>query len=119
MKTTLLMLPLLCLLALSLGAAALDPVVTEAVVNGPVESVWKAYTVKSAIESWMVAKTDIDLKVGGLWRNSYNKDSNLNDDNSIHNVILALDPPHMIAIRTVKTPDNFPYPAITKCWTVL
>ena len=104
---------------MSANAAELPPVVTEGVVNATVETVWKAFTEKLEIEKWMVAKTEIDLKVGGLWRTSYSKDSNLNDDAAIHHTILAFDPGRMLAFRTIKTPKNFPYPDITKAWTVI
>lgn len=110
---------LFCLNLARIPATAVDPVVTEGVVNGSVDAAWKAFTEKSVIEKWMVAKTDIDLKVGGLWRTSYSKDSDLNDDMAIHHTILAFDPGHMLAFRTIKAPKDFPYPAITRTWTVV
>ena len=112
-------LTLFCLSVVRIPAASLDPVITEGIVNGTVDSVWKAFTEKSVIEQWMVAKTDIDLKIGGLWRTSYSKDSDLNDDMAIHHTILAFDPGRMLAFRTIKTPKNFPYPDITRTWTVV
>jgi len=101
-------------------SAPQGPVITEAVVNAPVTEVWKAFTTQGGIESWMVAKTDIDLRPGGLWRTSYSKDSNLNDDASIHHTILAYDPFRMLASRTIKPPKNFAFPnAILKTWSVV
>jgi uncharacterized protein YndB with AHSA1/START domain len=101
-------------------SAAQEPIVTEAVINAPVAEVWKAFTTKGGMESWMVAKTDIDLRPGGLWRTSYNKDSNLSDDTAIQHTILAYDPGRMLASRTIKPPKNFPFPnAIVKTWTVV
>src|SRR5215468_2253878 len=97
-----------------------DPIVTEAVINAPIAEVWKDWTTKDGIESWMVAKTEIDLRVGGTWRTSYSKDSNLEDDTSIHHTVLAYDPGRMFSFRTVKTPKNFPFAsAISKTWTVV
>jgi uncharacterized protein YndB with AHSA1/START domain len=93
--------------------------VTEGVVNAPVDAVWKAFTTKSGIEAWMVAKTEFELKVGATWRTSYSKDSNLNDDTAIHHTILAYDPGRMLAFRTIKFPGNFPFPAVTNTWTVV
>ena len=109
---------LLCCNVMLSRAASLEPVVTEAVVNAPVEKVWKAFTDKSVIEQWMVAKTEIELKIGATWRTSYSKDSNLNDDMAIHHTILAFDRGRMLAFRTIKPPKNFPYPAITNTWAV-
>jgi len=110
-----------CLLSITIAkAASVDPVVTEGIVNAPIEEVWKSFSTKEGIESWMVAKTEFELRVGATWRTSYNKDSNLNDDASIHHIILAYDPGRMLAFRTVKTPGNFPFPnAIAKTWNVI
>jgi uncharacterized protein YndB with AHSA1/START domain len=107
------------LIAVALVAAPAEPVVTEVVVNAPVEAVWKAWTTKEGLEAWLVGKTEIDLKVGGVWLTNYSKDSNLKDDSTIHQEILAFDPGRMLAFRTVKTPANFPFPLITQTWTVL
>src|SRR5882672_2975886 len=100
------------LVASCLFAASSGPVVTDFVVNGPVDAVWKAFTTKAAIETWMVAKTEFELKVGATWRTSYIKDSNLNDDQAIHMMILSYDPGRMLSYRTVKMPSNFPYPEV-------
>jgi uncharacterized protein YndB with AHSA1/START domain len=101
-------------------AASVEPVVIEGIVNAPIEQVWKAFTTKEGIESWMVTKTEFQLRVGATWRTSYSKDSNLNDDASIHHTILAYDPGRMLAFRTIKTPRNFPFPnAISKTWNVV
>jgi len=110
-----------CLLSVTIAkAASVDPVVTEGIVNAPIEEVWKSFSTKEGIESWMVAKTEFELRVGATWRTSYSKDSNLNDDASIHHIILAYDPGRMLAFRTVKTPANFPFPnAIAKSWNVI
>jgi uncharacterized protein YndB with AHSA1/START domain len=110
-----------CLLSITIvKAASVEPVITEGIVNAPLEEVWKSFSTKEGIESWMVAKTEFELRVGATWRTSYSKDSNLNDDASIHHIILAYDPGRMLAFRTIKTPGNFPFPnAISKTWNVI
>jgi uncharacterized protein YndB with AHSA1/START domain len=120
MRKVILFAGLALLLAITpLWSAPQDPIVTEAIIDAPLAEVWQAFTTRDGIESWMVAKTDIDLRPGGLWRTSYSKDSNLNDDASIHQMILAYDPGRMLAFRTIKPPKNFPFPnAIAKTWTV-
>jgi uncharacterized protein YndB with AHSA1/START domain len=101
-------------------AASVEPIIIEGTVNAPIEEVWKSFSTKEGIESWMVAKTEFELRVGATWRTSYSKDSNLNDDASIHHTILAYDPGKMLAFRTIKTPGNFPFPnAILKTWNVI
>lgn len=96
------------------------PLVNDAILNATPQEVWKAWTTKEGIESWMVAKTEIDLKVGALWKTSYSKDSTLDDDGSIHQQILSMDPGRMLSFRTVKSPKNFPYAEpIAKTWVVV
>ena len=100
--------------------ASTEALVTEAVVNAPIERVWDAFTTKAGIESWMVANTDIELAVGGRWRNAYKKGADLDGDSAIHQVILSLDPGRMLSFRTVKSPKNFPFAAtIGQTWTVI
>jgi uncharacterized protein YndB with AHSA1/START domain len=110
-----------CFLSVTIvKAASVEPIIIEGIVNAPIEEVWKSFSTKEGIESWMVAKTEFELRVGATWRTSYNKDSNLNDDASIHHIILAYDPGRMLAFRTIKTPGNFPFPnAILKTWNVI
>jgi uncharacterized protein YndB with AHSA1/START domain len=101
-------------------AMAAEPLVAEGVVNAPTDTVWSAWTTVEAMQSWMVAKADIDLRVGGLWRTSYSRDAGLDGDAAIHHRILAFDPGRMLAFQTVKTPKNFPFPtAIRQAWTVV
>jgi len=107
------------MLVASGAVAAADPVVTEAVLNAPVEAVWKGWTTKAGLEAWLVGKTEIDLKVGGIWLTNYNKDSNLKDDTTIEQTILAFDPGRMLAFRTTRAPANFPHRKITQTWTVV
>jgi len=98
--------------------AAPEPVVTEALLNAPVDAVWKAMTTNAALEAWLVGRSEMDLRVGGAWRTNYSKDSNLKDDSTIQHMILAFDPGRMLSFRTVKAPANFPYPEITQTWNV-
>jgi uncharacterized protein YndB with AHSA1/START domain len=94
--------------------------VTEGVINAPVADVWAAFTTKAGLESWMVAHTDIELKVGGRWRTHYDPKGMLGDAGGIEHTILALDPKRMIAFRTVKPPEKFPFKkALEAMWTVV
>jgi len=110
----------ICLAAAgTVSAQTTAPVVTEAVVNAPVSEVWKAFTTREGMESWMVGRTEIDLQPGGSWRTSYRRESKLDDGTTIHHTILALDPERMLAYRTIKPPSDFPFPnAIVRTWTV-
>jgi len=109
-----------CVLVTSLSAQSADVIVTEGVVNAPIDEVWKAWTTREGMESWMVGKTDFELTVGTIWHTSYDKKSSLDDESTIHQQLLAYDPLRMLAIRTVKPPKGFPFPnAIGNTWTVV
>ena len=104
----------------SIQAQPPDRVITEGLIDAPVAEVWKAFTTKEGIESWMVAKTEFELRIGATWRTSYSRDSTLDDGQSIHHTILAFDPERMLAFRTIKAPDGSPFgEEITKAWTVV
>jgi uncharacterized protein YndB with AHSA1/START domain len=108
------------LTVVSVAAQRTDAIVTDGVVNASVDEVWKAWTTREGMESWMVGKTDFELTVGAMFRTSYDKKSTLDDDNTIHQQLLAYDPGRMITLRTVRPPKGFPFPnAIGHTWTVV
>ena len=94
--------------------------VTEGVIDAPREEVWKAFTTKEGQESWNVAHAEIDCRVGGKMLTHYDAKGKIGDADTIENVILALDPGHMMTIKVGKPPEKFPFKqAIKKVWTVL
>ena len=85
-----------------------------------VEKAWNAFTRPEEMTKWMVAKAEIDLRVGGKMLTSYSKDSNLHDEKTIENTYLSFDPQRMISIKATGQPKGFPFPeAIKKMWTVI
>lgn len=113
---------LACLIAggVALFGASADSFAVGGIVNAPVRDVWTAFTTKEGIESWMVTKTEFELRVGATWRTSYRRDSDLNDDAALHHTILSFDPGRMLSFRTIKPPSGFPFPnALAKAWTVV
>ena len=111
----------LSFLGLEGGQAGNDkPVIHEGIVKGSVKEVWTAFTTKEGIQSWMVPIADIDLKVGGLMRTSYNPKGKIGDKGTIENTILSYHPHRMLSIRATKAPESFPFKnAIQKMWTVI
>ncbi len=111
------------LVFLLLGAGPLapqPPLVTEAVVNAPVDSVWAAFTTDRGLESWMAPHATIDLRIGGAMRTVYDPKARLGDPSTIENAVLAYEPLRMLAIRVSHAPTGFPFPnAIKAMWTVI
>jgi uncharacterized protein YndB with AHSA1/START domain len=92
----------------------------EATVDAPVADVWDAFTTNEGFESWAVAHAEIDLRVGGDMRTSYNPQSTLHDEHTIVNRILSLEPQRMLSIRNVQAPAGFKNAELFQgCWTVI
>lgn len=94
--------------------------VSEAIINAPVKEVWRLFTTKEGMESWMVAHAEIDLKVGGLMRTHYDPKGALGDPKTIVNQILTFEPERMFSIKVYQAPVDFPLPeAVKEMWTVI
>jgi uncharacterized protein YndB with AHSA1/START domain len=92
----------------------------EAVVDAPAEKVWAALTTKKGVESWMVAKAEIDLRVGGKMLTHYDPKGILGDENTIENIIISYEPMRMFSIKVGKPPAKFPFKgAVGDMWTVI
>ena len=104
------------------GGAAQDtsPIVSEAIVEAPLDAVWAAWTTSDGLRSWLAPHAAIDLRLGGLMRTNYNVRGALDDPQTIENRVLSYDPGRMLSIKVAKAPDSFPFPnAIQEMWTVI
>jgi uncharacterized protein YndB with AHSA1/START domain len=97
-----------------------EPLVSEAIVNAPVNEVWRLFTTSEGMESWMVAHAEIELKIGGLMRTHYDPKGTLGDANTIVNQVLSFEPERMLSIRVQQAPANFPLPGVVgNVWSVI
>ena len=103
------------------GPSSTSPVVAEVVVGAAFQEVWDLFTTRDGIEAWQVGRaSEMELRPGAEWRTSYDEDSNLEDGTVITSEVLAVDPGRMLAMRTTKPPEDFPFPnAILDAWSVL
>jgi len=76
-------------------------------INVPLDSVWRAYTTEKGWESWAVAIADIDFKINGQIRTSYNKDGEIGDESTITLHVVNYIPNRMITLQAELT-KNFP-----------
>jgi uncharacterized protein YndB with AHSA1/START domain len=113
----------IAVLALAAGAAArADDVsfVNEGIVDAPIAEVWRIWSTSEGYKVLGPALAEVDLRVGGTIRSRYRADGVLGDAETIENVILAYEPPTMMAIKITKPPATFPFKeAWRKPWTVL
>lgn len=96
--------------ALMLGAASAHAertLVTEGDIPAPVSDVWEAFTTAEGFMSWCVPKAEFDFRVGGEMRTAYNPASNLHDEHTIVNRVLAFEPERMLAMQNVQAPRGF------------
>jgi uncharacterized protein YndB with AHSA1/START domain len=113
---------LLLLVAVCGTATAADEVsfVNEGIVPAPIDEVWKVFATSEGYKAMGPALAEVDLRIGGTIRSRYRADGTLGDAETIENVILAYEPPTMIATRIQKTPATFPFKeAWKKPWTVI
>jgi len=97
-----------------------EPIVSEAIINAPVQEVWRLWTTGEGMQSWMAARADIDLRVGGLMRTRYADDGPLGDDKTIVNRILSFERERMLSIQVQTPPADFPWKqAVGDMWTVI
>lgn len=100
--------------------AQVDTLVTEGVVNAPVQAVWRAWTTSAGLQAWLAPHADIELRLGGLMRTQYDPKGTLGDAGTIENRVLAFEPERMLAIQVARAPEGFPFKAeVTSMWTVL
>jgi uncharacterized protein YndB with AHSA1/START domain len=110
------------LLTFAASAFAADGVsfVNEGVVDAPVDEIWKVFTTAEGYKILGVAQAEVDLRIGGTIRSRYSTTGPLGDDETIENLIMAYEPPSMIATRIQRTPKGFPFKEAWKnSWTVV
>ena len=94
--------------------------VHEGIVAAAVKDVWAALTTKEGQESWMVAHSEVELKIGGRMRTHYDPKGKIGDPKTIENIIISYDPERMLSIQVTKTPEGFPFPnAVKNMWTII
>jgi uncharacterized protein YndB with AHSA1/START domain len=97
-----------------------EPIVHSGIVEAPIAEVWDAWTTSAGIVKWMAPAGEVELKIGGKYRTSYTKGSDLTGPDVIENTILAFDPQRMLAFKNTRAPENFPFKkALDRAWTVI
>lgn len=107
MKLRILMLMLLAALAPGTAMAGERVLRTEAVVHAPASEVWKAFTTKDGIQSWMVPVAEVDLRLGGTIQTNYNPKAKIGDPGTIVHRILSYEPERMLATQFM-APEGAP-----------
>jgi uncharacterized protein YndB with AHSA1/START domain len=75
-------------------------------VNVPLDDVWKAYTTKEGWEGAFVEKAEVDWKVGGLIKTTYDPNATIGDSTTIYLTIVNYVPKRLITLQA-NVSDNF------------
>ena len=101
-------------------AAGEGRITSEGIIEAPVATVWDLWTTRKGLESCIVARAEIDLKVGGKMLSHYDAKGAIGDPNTIENLILAYEPQRMLTLKVGKPPEKFPFKeAVKNMWTVV
>ncbi len=120
MRRGTIVLALVVLLSRGVSAQDVSPVVSEGIVDAPVDTVWAAWTTSAGLRSWLAPHAEIDLRIGGTMRTNYDARGVLGDRQTVGNTILSFEPRRMLSIKVAATPDGFPFAtAIRHMWTVI
>ncbi len=76
-------------------------------VKVPIQAVWEAYTTKQGWEGAFVALAEIDLKVGGTIKTSYDKNATIGDSSTIILHLINYVPQKLITLQAELSP-HFP-----------
>lgn len=99
-------------------AQNVEPIVSEGVVDAPLERVWRAWTTTEGLKEWLAPHVDIDFRIGGAMRTNYDPNGSLDDPQTIINEVVSFEPEQKMTIRVKQAPANFPFPnAIYKMTT--
>lgn len=81
--------------------------IQEFTVNVPIDSVWNTYTTKEGWESAFVAIAEIDFKINGTIKTSYDKNATIGDSTTIVNNIINYVPKKILTLQA-EISENFP-----------
>lgn len=91
--------------------------VHEAIINGPMDLVWRLMTTERGMETWLAPQADVDLRVGGLVRTHQDPKGTLGDPQTLVNRVLSLEPGRKFAFRVDRAPQGFPLgPFLVGTW---
>jgi uncharacterized protein YndB with AHSA1/START domain len=74
-----------------------------------VAEVWRVFSTAEGYTRLGVAKADMDFRLGGLIRTTYDPTQPLDGEEAIQTEILAYEPLRMIATRIHRPPASFPF----------
>ncbi len=97
-----------------------DSFQVESVIDASIQRVWQAFTDPADLTKWSVKLAEVDLRVSGLIRTSYDASAVLGDESTFETRILTFETNRMIAFQPVIVPKDLPSrDAYMKIWTIV
>jgi uncharacterized protein YndB with AHSA1/START domain len=79
----------------------------EIVVAAPAAEVWRLIATAEGFSSWAAPVVAIDLRVGGSFETSYDRNARIGDAGNIHNRVVAFAPKTLLVIQIANAPPGF------------
>ena len=76
----------------------------EVAIEAPAAEVWALLTTSEGLRSWLAPVAAIELRVGGMWESSYNRDAQIGDPGNIRNRVIAFVPEQMLIVQVAQAP---------------
>lgn len=86
----------------------------ETISPAPVSELWRLWTTSEGLQSWVAPVAAIDLRVGGIWEASYDRNARIGDAANIRNRVVAFVPERLIVIQIADAPPNFPHAELAR-----
>lgn len=101
-------------------ARAADPIVTDVVINAPIDKVWSLLSSGEGYVLMGAAQADMDLRIGGRLRSHDDPRGVLGDARGMQWEIVAYEPQRLLASRPVQVPADLPQGALLlQTWTLV
>lgn len=101
------------------GTDSGEPLIQTMDFNTDLETMWSFFTEEDKVRQWMAPAIEVDFRLGGHYKSSYEVQGSPAGSSVIINEIIAYDPMRMIAIRNIQAPADFPYKeAIKNTWSI-
>lgn len=83
----------------------------EIVVAAPADEVWRLIATEEGLRTWVAPVVAFDLRVGGAFESSYDRNARIGDAGNIHNRVVAFAPETLLVIQIAEAPPGFPHGA--------
>jgi uncharacterized protein YndB with AHSA1/START domain len=79
----------------------------EIVVAAPTAEVWRLIATSEGLRTWVAPVVAIELRVGGAFESSYDRNARIGDPGNIHDRVVAFAPGELLVLQIAQAPPGF------------